>query len=116
MSYEMSLKTYVSFVCSERRPMITHDILDTELEVLALSNALGGEVGELQNVVKKLISKNLFYAAEHELHDKFVKEAGDALWYLFRIIQKSGYRIEYIMEANINKLTDRYKEGDTWRK
>jgi len=115
MVYEMSLKKYADFVRSETREMIPHVLTNTEKEVLALSNALGGEVGELQNIVKKLISKNLFYEP-NILNDKFVDEVGDVLWYLFRIVDISGYAIEDIMAKNIAKLTERYKEGDTWQK
>jgi len=118
MNYEMTLKKYDTFVDSETRPMIAHTPLASEIEVLALSNALGGECGELQNVVKKMISKNQFIGSTDlalELNHKFIEEAGDTLWYLFRLIHKAGYTVDEIMQHNITKLTERYKEGDTWR-
>lgn len=116
MSFEMNLETYSRFVKSEARLMIPRTLEESEQEVLALSNALGGECGELQNVVKKIISKNVFLAPS-ELHDQFVLEAGDTLWYLFRLIQKAGYTVEEIMKENVHKLEEKYNTGvDTWRK
>jgi len=119
MDYTLNLDKYESFVRSESRLMVDHVPTSSEIEVLALSNALGGECGELQNVVKKMISKNQFLGSNLvalELNDKFVEEAGDTLWYLVRLIHKSGYNVKDIMDFNIKKLTERYKEGDTWRK
>jgi NTP pyrophosphatase (non-canonical NTP hydrolase) len=116
MVHETTLKSYNDFVRSETRSMVQHDLRPEEVEVQALSNALGGEVGELQNVVKKVISKNVLCHTS-DLHDKFVLEAGDVLWYLFRLIQKYGYTIEDVMEANVRKLTEKYNNGgDPWRK
>lgn len=115
MDYEMNLAKYEAFVRSEKRPMIDHALLAAETEFLALSNALGGECGELQNVVKKIVSKNKFYG-DTDLHEKFQDEAGDTLWYLVRLIQKSGYNVTDIMNRNIAKLTKRYEGVDTWRK
>ena len=118
MNYTVDLAAYERFVCSEQRQMIAHQLIAAEVEVLALSNALGGEVGELQNIVKKLISKDRFFN-EDILHDQFVEEAGDVLWYLVRLLYRSGYTVETIMKANIAKLTARYDlektEGDSWR-
>jgi len=115
----MDLEKYEKFVQSEARTMITHNLSPVEIEVLALSNALGGECGELQNVIKKMISKNKFIGSDPvalELNVKFIEEAGDTLWYLVRLIHKSGYNVLDIMNHNIKKLTKRYKKGDTWRK
>lgn len=113
MSFEMTLRKYTDFVRSETRPMVKHNLTNLDKDVLALSNALGGECGELQNVVKKLISRNELLT-ESPLHEKFVLEAGDTLWYLCRLIQVSGYTVERIMEENIHKLQnrgDRYGEN-----
>lgn len=109
MDFEMNLKKYADFVRSEKREMIPRHVSPTEIEVLALSNALGGEVGELQNVVKKILAQDQFFVPS-PLNDKFVEEVGDVLWYVFRLVQKYGYTVEQIMNANITKLTERYKE------
>lgn len=76
---------------------------DSHYEVLALSNALGGEVGELQNVIKK------FYRDQHPLGDAFVAEAGDALHYLVRLIvfMCGPKGVEFIMDENKRKLDAR---------
>ena len=112
----MTLEEYAKFVQSETRQMIAHKLSAVEIDVLALSNALGGEVGELQNVVKKIISKNVFLI-QSDLHENFVEEAGDVFWYLFRLILQSGYNIETVLEENKKKLELQYKSGeDKWRK
>ena len=117
MNYEMDLKKYADFVRSEERSMLGgREIKPLEVEILALSNALGGECGELQNVVKKILSRDVFFKDSH-LNDDFALEAGDTLWYLVRLIQKAGYSVEEIMQRNVDKLEAKYNTGvDTWRK
>ena len=117
MSDELdNLRAYSNFVRNESRLMIPRVLTEQEQEVLALSNALGGECGELQNVVKKIISRNVFLEPS-DLHEQFVLEAGDTFWYLVRLIQKTGYTVEESMRANIQKLEAKFKTGvDTWRK
>lgn len=112
----MDFKTYAQFVHSEQRAMLGERTpAPVEVEVLALSNALGGECGELQNVVKKIISKDLFFTTS-PFEEAFVLEAGDTLWYLVRLIQKMGLDVEDVMAANVAKLKEKYKGVDTWRK
>mgnify|MGYP001591021920 FL=1 len=106
MNYEMTLQKYEAFVRSETGTMLTHKLSLAEIEFLALSNALGGEVGELQNIVKKLLVQQVFLK-ESPLHDQFVLEAGDVLWYLVRLIHCYGYNVEHVMAANIQKLETR---------
>ncbi len=100
---------YIAFVKSEDRLMVGHDMSPEETEFLALSNALGGECGELQNIVKKIVHQDVFLMPD-PLHDKFILEAGDTLWYLFRLLHIAGYNPEYIMQANMDKLRKRANE------
>jgi hypothetical protein len=100
---------YIAFVKSEDRLMVGHDMSPEETEVLALSNALGGETGELQNIVKKIVQQDVFLTP-HVLHDQFILEAGDVMWYLCRLIQVSGYTVDFVMQANMDKLRKRANE------
>jgi NTP pyrophosphatase (non-canonical NTP hydrolase) len=105
--YNINLKQYASFVRRTIKPQVL-TVTETELHVLDLSNAFGGEAGELQNVIKKIIHEHVI-CEDHQLLDKFVEEAGDSMWYLFALIQKMGYNVEYILLKNREKLTARRK-------
>jgi len=116
----MTLEEYAKFVRSETRFMVPHEPTQNEIEVLALSNALCGEAGELANVVKKIIYKDVFLKPS-PLHDQFVHEAGDFFWYAFRLVQRAGYKVEDILAVNKQRLEAKYAadkvEGvDSWRK
>lgn len=102
----ITLKSFTCYVQQTRYNLVPAGTPKLGLELLAISNALGGEVGELQNIVKKIILTRAFYA-ESDLHDKFVLEAGDALHYLCSLIQIAGYNIEHVMACNVQKLDAR---------
>lgn len=70
-----------------------------------MSTGLGGETGEVLEVLKKRIR-------DKDLDDnKLVLELGDVLYYLTRISAHFGYSLEDIMYANTNKLIKRRKFG-----
>jgi hypothetical protein len=104
----ITAKSFTRYIVESRYPMIHPNNPGTALEFLAVSNALGGEVGELQNIVKKIIREGVFYS-DTELHQAFVLEAGDSLHYLLSLIQMAGYNVEHIMACNVTKLNERKK-------
>lgn len=68
--------------------------------------ALGGEVGELQNHIKKGIWHG------HGVDVEFVKEElGDIAWYLAEIASCMDLSLGGVAEFNIDKLRQRYPEG-----
>jgi NTP pyrophosphatase (non-canonical NTP hydrolase) len=68
--------------------------------------ALGGEVGELQNYVKKGIWHG------HGVDPKFVvEELGDLLWYIAEVSSAIGVSMSDVAKFNIDKLKERYPEG-----
>jgi NTP pyrophosphatase (non-canonical NTP hydrolase) len=67
---------------------------------------LAGEAGEVTEVVKKAV----FHRHPLDI-DKLRKELGDVLWYLSAICQISGIELSEVMEANIEKLKQRYPNG-----
>ena len=79
--------------------------------------AMGGEVGEIQNKVKKLMRGDRVLDEAGKLD--LVKELGDVLWYLTATAQELGYSLENVAELNIEKLADRRSrnvnrgDGDT---
>lgn len=67
---------------------------------------LSGEVGELNDMVKK----SVFHG--HALEESAVKkELGDILWYVALFCDSFGFDIEEIATMNIDKLKERYPEG-----
>lgn len=102
----ITIQSFAQYVRESRVSIIHKDNLDSAFEFLAVSNALGGEAGELQNIVKKIIKHGVFYS-DHGLHGEFVLEAGDVLHYLISLIQLGGYNLETVMAANVQKLDAR---------
>lgn len=77
-------------------------------ELLNYGLGLGGEVGELLNLVKK----RQFHGSDNDENlAKILDEAGDVLWYLAGILEILGFSLDDVAEFNINKLKMRYPEG-----
>ena len=76
---------------------------------LELSNyglGLGGEAGEVQELIKKHIGHG------HELpRDQLTKELGDTLWYLANIAAMNDIKLSEVAAKNIDKLKKRYPAG-----
>jgi NTP pyrophosphatase (non-canonical NTP hydrolase) len=72
---------------------------------LIINAALGlaGEAGEVCDLIKK----NAFHEKPYKRED-LQKELGDVLWYLFAMIDHTGFTPEEIMRANIDKLRARH--------
>lgn len=74
--------------------------------ILNASLGLSGEVGELNDMIKKWI----FHEKPiDKMHLK--KEIGDVCWYIAMMCEAWGFNLEQIMQLNINKLKERYPEG-----
>lgn len=65
-----------------------------------------GELGELIDEIKKIA-----YHGKEPDFDHLTKEAGDALWYLVRIIDELGLDVVDVILANNAKLQKRYPDG-----
>jgi NTP pyrophosphatase (non-canonical NTP hydrolase) len=77
------------------------------LEILYLSSGLGGETGEVQNQIKKLIRDGYTDSIKDKIHD----ELGDVLWYVARLCATLGLDMEEVMQYNREKLEKRQAEG-----
>lgn len=74
--------------------------------VIMASLGLSGEVGELNDMIKKWI----FHRSEMDItHAK--KELGDILWYVACMANSFGWSLNEIMQMNIDKLRVRYPDG-----
>lgn len=69
---------------------------------------LCGESGEVSDIVKK----HLFQGHELDV-EKIKKELGDVLWYIAEMCEALDLELDKVMEANIEKLSKRFKEGFT---
>lgn len=86
----------------------TRDYTVAELMLVWNAIGLGGEAGEILELVKK----GVFH--DHGVdHAKIRKELGDVLWYAAAIATKCGIDLGDVMAENIAKLRLRYPEGFT---
>ena len=97
----MTIKEYQSLAMRTVNP-------DLSKKDMLINSVMGlcGESGEAIDIVKK------WYAHGHELDiEHFKKELGDIAWYLAEAATAIGVELEDILEANIEKLKQRYPEG-----
>ena len=74
--------------------------------IVMASLGLSGEVGELNDLIKKWV----FHDSGMDItHAK--KELGDILWYIACMAESFGWSLDEIMEMNIEKLKKRYPDG-----
>jgi NTP pyrophosphatase (non-canonical NTP hydrolase) len=71
---------------------------------------IAGESGELCEKVKKLF-RDKGGVVDDEFKEMLIKESGDVLWYLTRLADQFGIRLEDIAIANSKKLLDRMRRG-----
>lgn len=74
--------------------------------IINASFGLSGETGELNDILKKW----MFHGHELE-EEKVKKELGDIMWYVAMMCESFGFKMEEIMQLNIDKLKARYPEG-----
>lgn len=73
--------------------------------------ALGlGEVGEIQNQIKKVYRDDDGILTETRKEDIF-KECGDVLWYLAALCNECGFTLEQVAKYNLEKLQKRQEKG-----
>lgn len=72
---------------------------------------LVGELGEMANILKKVMRDDLF-TIRNEIREKLDDENGDIFWYLVVLIHELGLDPKQVLEHNIEKLKKRYDIGD----
>lgn len=77
-----------------------------DIRLLMSIMGIGGEAGEIVDLHKKV----LFHKHPFD-KDKYIKEAGDVLWYLAELSSALGVSLALIAQRNIDKLKARYPEG-----
>ncbi|MBR3349997.1 MAG: nucleoside triphosphate pyrophosphohydrolase family protein [Solobacterium sp.] len=74
--------------------------------IVMATMGLSGEVGELNDMIKKWI----FHKTDMDItHAK--KELGDIMWYIACMADSFGWSLDEIMQMNIDKLKARYPDG-----
>lgn len=83
-----------------------HTFTGNELMLMWCGLGLGGESGEILELLKKGICH------QHGLNTaKLIDECGDLLWYLSGICTLIGVPLSDVMERNVTKLKLRYENG-----
>ena len=99
------LYTYMRQASRTLNPATKLKLSEQQVRLLNLSLGLS-EVGELQNLIKKMI----FHG--HEVNvEKLMDEIGDIQWYLFMIMRELGIDPYAVLRQNITKLRERYPNG-----
>ena len=78
------------------------EIKKFNIQYMALG--LGGEVGEVQNEIKKLYRDDDGKLTDNR-KQKIITELGDVMWYLTGICDRLNCTLEEILENNISKLS-----------
>lgn len=99
----MDIREYIETVKST-----ANTNLDRRETKLNWTIGLGGEVGELQNIIKKYLYHN---AKRTETKEAILDEAGDVLWYLTMLLDSFDYTLLEAMAFNAKKLKKRYPDG-----
>jgi NTP pyrophosphatase (non-canonical NTP hydrolase) len=83
-----------------------HLLLDLNYTV----QGINGEAGEIADIVKKVMrdDRGMF---SPQARDSLEKEVGDTLWYISQLCTLMGWKMEDVMETNINKLEERAARG-----
>ncbi len=71
---------------------------------------LGGEVGEIQNKIKK-IYRDKYGELDEDTREKLKGELGDALWYFAVLANDLGLNLGDIARSNLVKLQSRKERG-----
>jgi NTP pyrophosphatase (non-canonical NTP hydrolase) len=85
-----------------------------------LALGLNGESGEVAEIVKKIVRKQLDFTIlkdqttleQDSLRQQIKAELGDVLWYVAQISEQCNFDLEEIAQANVDKLTQRKAENN----
>ena len=93
----MNIEDFKQFVADH-----TIEMSRIEQERMALMG-LGGEVGELTDMMKKVYFYNKELDREH-----LVEEIGDVLHYVMSFLNATGVSVDEIIDSNVKKISTRY--------
>ena len=115
------LNDYINFVDTVTSPA-TKEMVDFKdsLEIieengiqpsrlLTASVGLSGEVGEFNDIVKKIVFQGK--EIDDDTKNHFKSELGDICWYMAQALIALDSSWEEIFDINVGKLSDRYPGG-----
>lgn len=73
---------------------------------MLLAMGLGGEAGEVLEIIKKEVGHGRMPNPAH-----MAEELGDVLWYLSELARLHGYTLSDVARMNVDKLRKRYPDG-----
>ena len=80
--------------------------LDFNGTLAVLTLGIGGESGEVQDLIKKALGHGAVLSL-----DRVAEELGDLLWYVARLAAHLNLSLDVIAEKNLAKLQARYPNG-----
>jgi len=83
---------------------INHDLSMIQKEHHAL-HGMVSEIGEIHGIYQKI------YQGHEVVDEHLKKEVGDLLWFIAEYCTAFGWKLEGIMQMNIDKLKARFPEG-----
>lgn len=83
---------------------IRSDMIAEDMEFHAL-HGMVSEIGELHSIYQKA------YQGHRPEEEHMKKEVGDLLWFIAEYCTANEWRLEDIMQMNIDKLKARYPDG-----
>lgn len=108
---ELAMRTNCKDAKERLDDKLHNNMLVNFAQVINASLGLSGEVGELNDMIKKFAFHGTPMDESH-----FMKEVGDICWYIAQMCDACGYKLDDILDINIDKLKARYPEGfDTVR-
>ncbi|MGC8567878.1 MAG: MazG nucleotide pyrophosphohydrolase domain-containing protein [Candidatus Micrarchaeia archaeon] len=90
-----------------------HHYEDKDVEILYISTALNGELGELQNKIKKLFRKK-YYTEGHSsdsIEAEIPEEIADVLYYFLRLCKALDIDIEKAFADKMKINRERYSKS-----
>lgn len=83
---------------------------DIDAQLMGQVLGLSGESGEILEKFKKILRDKKGKLSDED-KTEILKELGDVLWYVNAIAHLLGSDIEYVAQANIEKLASRKQRG-----
>ena len=97
----ISCTEYQEFASSALQPKFKG-----EFGLYGFALGLGGETGEVLDAIKK---RELYERKDIPV-EHIEEELGDVMWYVANICTTYGLKLDDVLEQNVQKLRERYKE------
>lgn len=100
--YQVAIRQFARQSMDELLASLTID----KLCMLNYATGIAGEGGEVNDEIKKYV----FHDKPLDL-EKLIKECGDVIWYIARLMDLLQVPLSHVMRANYEKLAMRYPNG-----